>query len=221
MTDATGTVLGTLRTDPFGFTESATGASPTFGFARLLSHAPSGLDLSRTRAYDPFTARWLSRDPIGEAGGVNLYQYVGNNPVNLTDQSGLQVLPSLLKVVQCAAKLLIGSGEAAEGVVAANELSFGRKLDFLFNQGIDQSNAYNAARAAGNAERIGLADNEANRAEVTRLFNKAYNDPSSIVGQGNIPNSNIRELFLPGVTGTGSKIQFIEVGGKVITIIAK
>jgi RHS repeat-associated protein len=98
MTDATGTVLGTLRTDPFGFAESATGTSPTFGFARLLSHAPSGLDLSRTRAYDPFTARWLSRDPIGEAGGVNLYQYVGNNPVNLIDPEGLCVEAAIGKV---------------------------------------------------------------------------------------------------------------------------
>ena len=34
-------------------------------------------------------ADWLSRDPIGEAGGINLYAYVGNNPVNLWDPLGL------------------------------------------------------------------------------------------------------------------------------------
>lgn len=107
---------------------------------------------------------------------------------------------------------------AAKG---ASELSFGRKLDFLFNKGIDQSNAYNAARAAGNAERIGIADTAANRAEVARLFNQAYRDPSSIVEPGKVLGSNLREFFLPGVTGTGSKIQFVERGGQVITIIAK
>jgi RHS repeat-associated protein len=107
---------------------------------------------------------------------------------------------------------------AAQG---ASELSFGRKLDFLFNKGIDQSNAYNAARAAGNAERIGIADTAANRAEVARLFNQAFRDPLSVVGPGKLPGSNVREFFLPGVTGTGSKIQFVEQGGKVITIIAK
>jgi RHS repeat-associated protein len=106
-------------------------------------------------------------------------------------------------------------------VNAARELSFGRKLDFLFNKGIDQSNAYNAARAAANHSRIGIADTAANRAEVTRLFNQAYRDPNSIVGPGTVPGSNLREFFLPGVTGTGSKVQFVELNGQVITIIAK
>ncbi len=104
---------------------------------------------------------------------------------------------------------------------AANELAFGRKLDFLFNANIDSSNAYNADRAVGNASRIGIADTAANRAEVTNYFNRAYNDPSSIVGAGKIPGSNLRQFFLPGVTSTGSAIDFVELNGKVITIIPK
>ena len=35
------------------------------------------------------TGRWLSRDPIGESGGINLYGYVGNSPVNYVDPLGL------------------------------------------------------------------------------------------------------------------------------------
>ncbi|WP_342052932.1 MULTISPECIES: DUF637 domain-containing protein, partial [unclassified Cupriavidus] len=106
----------------------------------------------------------------------------------------------------------------------ASELTFGdngRKLDFLFNNNIDSSNVYNAARAAGNASRIGIADTPANRATVTQLLNQAYNDPSSIVGPGTVPGSNLREFYLPGLTGTGSKVQFVELNGKVLTIIAK
>lgn len=34
-------------------------------------------------------ADWLSRDPLGEAGGINLYGFVGNNPVNKRDLLGL------------------------------------------------------------------------------------------------------------------------------------
>ena len=41
------------------------------------------------RYYHPETGRWLSRDPIEERGGVNLYGMVGNDPVNRWDYLGL------------------------------------------------------------------------------------------------------------------------------------
>jgi RHS repeat-associated protein len=41
------------------------------------------------RVYSPRLGRWLSRDPIGEAGGRNLYAFAGNDPVNSQDVLGL------------------------------------------------------------------------------------------------------------------------------------
>src|ERR1035441_1916421 len=45
--------------------------------------------ISGQRYYNPTTGRWLSRDPIGERGGINLYGFVGNNPISRIDLFGL------------------------------------------------------------------------------------------------------------------------------------
>ena len=60
----------------------------------------TGLVLQGHRLYDPATGRWLTRDPIGYAGGINLYGYVGGDPVNRRDPSGL-----LYDAATCARKL--------------------------------------------------------------------------------------------------------------------
>jgi len=61
----------------------------TFQYASTYFHAASGLELAVYRAYDPSTGRWLSRDPIKENGGANLYDYVHNQPSWLEDSLGL------------------------------------------------------------------------------------------------------------------------------------
>ncbi len=50
----------------------------------------TGLYYYRARYYDAMEGRFISKDPIGFAGGdVNLYNYVGGNPINYVDPSGL------------------------------------------------------------------------------------------------------------------------------------
>ena len=45
--------------------------------------------LTLFRAFDPALGRWLSADPLGEAGGMNLYAYCYGNPLNLYDPDGM------------------------------------------------------------------------------------------------------------------------------------
>src|SRR5439155_15601091 len=49
----------------------------------------TGLMYYRARWYDPQVGRFISEDPIGLSGGINQFAYVGNNPQNWTDPSGL------------------------------------------------------------------------------------------------------------------------------------
>jgi RHS repeat-associated protein len=49
----------------------------------------TGLYYFRARWYDPVSGRFISKDPKGIGGGLNLYAFCGNNPVNFTDPFGL------------------------------------------------------------------------------------------------------------------------------------
>jgi RHS repeat-associated protein len=61
-----------------------------FGFAGGIYDRDTGLIRFGARDYDPSIGRWVSKDPIRFAGAqANLYLYVGNDPINRRDPSGL------------------------------------------------------------------------------------------------------------------------------------
>ncbi len=80
--------------DPFGKIDQLVGTVGTIssetGFTGASTpNQTGGFVYLRNRWYDPQTGRFLTQDPIGLAGGVNLYAYAGNSPIMFTDPFGL------------------------------------------------------------------------------------------------------------------------------------
>jgi RHS repeat-associated protein len=85
-------VVQRLDYGPFGevLGDTSPGFQP-FGYAGGIYYADTGLVRFGARDYDAETGRWLTRDPIGfAAGDANLFAYVGGDPVNSVDPTGLE-----------------------------------------------------------------------------------------------------------------------------------
>jgi RHS repeat-associated protein len=88
--DTSGTIAAQYTYDPYGNITTVSGTLVSdIGYAGYYYHAVSGLNFAVHRAYDSTHARWLNRDPISEAGGINLYAYVRGNPITRIDPLGL------------------------------------------------------------------------------------------------------------------------------------
>ena len=75
---------------PYGSISRSNGSTVTdYQYAGLFSHPVSGLGLANYREFDSSNGRWLSKDPLRENAGTNLYSYVTANPVSRTDSLGL------------------------------------------------------------------------------------------------------------------------------------
>ncbi|MCT4554445.1 MAG: RHS repeat-associated core domain-containing protein [Pelagimonas sp.] len=87
---ATGIVAASYRYASFG-TRAQTGSlTQRYAFTGREEDREIGLIYFRARHYDPASGTFIQRDPIGFGGGdANLYAYVGNDPQNFVDPTGL------------------------------------------------------------------------------------------------------------------------------------
>jgi len=87
-----GTIAAQYEYGPFGELVRATGPFAfinPFRFSTKFQDGETGIVYYGLRYYGAIPSAWLNRDPIGEAGGANLYGFVGNDPVDWIDPLGL------------------------------------------------------------------------------------------------------------------------------------
>lgn len=87
LTDSKGALVERETYDAYGNTGGS--AKTRYGFTGRERESLTGLMYYRARFYDPQLGRFISEDPTGLAGGINQFAYVGNDPQNRIDPSGL------------------------------------------------------------------------------------------------------------------------------------
>jgi RHS repeat-associated protein len=91
-----GIILAWYLYDPYGKTLAQSGPlaiANTYRFSSKMWCEASGLYYYGYRFYSPNLQRWVNRDPIQEAGGVNLYEFVENDPTTEADLLGMASVP--------------------------------------------------------------------------------------------------------------------------------
>lgn len=87
LSNAQGSSATMYTYEPFGKT-TVIGTSSNLSQYTGRENDGTGLYYYRSRYYSPRLQRFLSEDPVGFEGGINVYAYVGNQPLRYTDSSG-------------------------------------------------------------------------------------------------------------------------------------
>jgi RHS repeat-associated protein len=117
LTDSTGAVVGRYSYEPYGKPTFTGSVTSSFQYASGYYDSATKLVKFGARYYDPALGRWTQQDPV--AGNLanpktlNRYAYVGCDPINGTDPSGLSILGcSTSSALSILAGILVAAGAA-------------------------------------------------------------------------------------------------------------
>ncbi|MCK4541357.1 MAG: RHS repeat protein [Spirochaetales bacterium] len=152
LTDSTNTVVWEGIYKPFGEAEVNPNSSVVNNF-RLPGQyydAEAGLHYNYHRYYDPRTGRYLNPDPVGVLGGINLFLYGDDNPINMIDPYGLFKFNAELKQgLAASAKINLFGG--LKGEIEAN---LGTEHKTLFGDNYVSQGLY--VKVVGGPAAVGL-----------------------------------------------------------------
>lgn len=151
----TGAVVAEYEYDPFGvllFKNGAKAGVCPFRFSSKYYDSEIGLYYFGYRYYDPATTKWLTLDPLGEDGGVNLTCYCQNNPISEVDGLGLMEYSTMDRPWENSARLSWAQAEKPSEV--PKEMLF--NLASTFTWMIE--NGFGAPVRGGLSEAVDLAN---------------------------------------------------------------
>lgn len=134
--DGNGNVMALLKADsstlsakyeyaPFGEPLRVTGDAALlnpFRFSTKYTDDETGLLYYGYRYYSPAQGKWISRDPLGEEGGNNLYAFVQNDPINAIDPNGENLWKDI-KTIVVSILIMVGGGGEDQKVIPKTPLS--------------------------------------------------------------------------------------------------
>ena len=140
LSDSTGSVHARYDYDPYGVRTKLSGdVDADFGFTdHYVRDQYSDLAFAPLRIYSANLNRWISRDPIEEKGGVNLYGYVGNDPINGFDPLGLVDCNNLASAIARSKDRIRGAIQSmsdADGLFTAANNSAATSIGISFTSG--------------------------------------------------------------------------------------
>lgn len=192
LTDGNGSITWKATYTPFGeAVASIQTVENPFRFPGQYYDQETGLHYNYHRYYDPKTGRYVTPDPIGLEGGINLWPYTANNPVNWMDPEGLLAFFWHFGITAVA------SWNAGYGVVDSLSLSW-RTMGVDFASG-SQGQNWEATRQHAMAGRLpdGIRQTREQAIEATNAYVKES------ICSGNRPGAihAAQDLATPGHAG--------------------
>jgi RHS repeat-associated protein len=134
LTNSSGTTLNSYATDAYGSNQTGTGSTANnYMYQAEQKDSESSLTFLRARYYDPTIGRFTSQDPLSgtleDPASQNGYNYANNNPVNLSDPSGMAPDPRAVLGIMSAPTAAPSTRKAAQTLEKYGPQSINKDLD--------------------------------------------------------------------------------------------
>ena len=177
LSNASGAVTAINRYDEYGI--PAPSNTGRFQYTGQIWLPELGMYHYKARVYSPTLGRFLQTDPIGYDGGISLYAYVGNDPLNHTDPTGTCAGPLIVPCVIAVKDLVVPTLVIVTGALMMSDNSGRRDIpasDRRVTQGDNGPENSNRPVAAANPERRTTRGGETSGTREGRRAHDVYGE---------------------------------------------